>query len=192
MKLSQKFIALLLLFFMSQGVLSQPADQPPAQPDAVDPSGGGDKITSGLKQDMRLIFFAALGGAALGLSTLSFVDNPSKELNRVTYGAAMGAIFASVIVLYKVTSGTMSSGVPFNSALDSYSPQNSEGESMENDEEEEDDEEEYDDEFYGGINSLYLISKSSKGFQLYIPIIDLNINEKSKWELRANVFRMTF
>lgn len=166
--------------------------------DDAEGGGGGDaveEIRSGLKSDIRIIFFSGLGGAVLGLSTLSFVQKPSKELKRVLYGAALGAIFASVIVLYKTTSKSMSHGGGSGSMFDSYDSESQEEDSeeeYEDEEGEEEDEEDYDEDFYGSVNSFYLASYSKKKFRFSVPLVDFVPQDDKGFMVKANLFRMTF
>lgn len=52
------------------------------------------------QEDITLVSAAALGGAVLGLSTLSFVDKPSQHLSNIWTGAALGVIGGVIIVAY--------------------------------------------------------------------------------------------
>lgn len=51
-------------------------------------------------QDAMIIGGTALGGAVLGLSTLSFVDEPSDHLKNVLVGGAVGIIVGVGLVAY--------------------------------------------------------------------------------------------
>ena len=51
-------------------------------------------------QDARLVAWSGLGGAILGLSTLSFVDDPSDHLKNVYVGAAIGVVLGVGLVAY--------------------------------------------------------------------------------------------
>jgi hypothetical protein len=48
------------------------------------------------KEQMKVIAFSGLGGAALGLSTLSFYDEPQDHLRNIAIGGAIGLIGAVV------------------------------------------------------------------------------------------------
>lgn len=63
-------------------------------------SEGEDDLIKNTQQDIALVGFAGLGGAVLGLSTLSFVDKPSKHIYNVWTGAALGLIAGVIIVAY--------------------------------------------------------------------------------------------
>lgn len=57
------------------------------------------------KSDMMIIVAAGLGGAVLGLSTLSFVDKPSDHYNNVLTGGAVGLIIGVLYVAYRQAYG---------------------------------------------------------------------------------------
>lgn len=57
------------------------------------------------KSDLYIITAAGLSGAVLGLSTLSFVDEPSKHWSNVWTGAAIGIIGGVVYVAYRQAFG---------------------------------------------------------------------------------------
>jgi hypothetical protein len=50
--------------------------------------------------DMYVVLGAGAAGAVLGLSTLSFVDEPTKSFRNVSMGAAIGIIMGVGIVVY--------------------------------------------------------------------------------------------
>lgn len=51
--------------------------------------------------DLSLVFGVSMGGAILGLSTLSFVDEPKDHLKNVVVGGAVGIIVGVAIVAWK-------------------------------------------------------------------------------------------
>jgi hypothetical protein len=55
---------------------------------------------SDTKRDLGIVTAAGVGGAVIGLSTLSFVDKPSKNLKNVLIGGAIGIIVGVGIVAY--------------------------------------------------------------------------------------------
>lgn len=55
-------------------------------------------IVKSTQNDLVVIGAAGIGGAVLGLSTLSFYDKPSKHVSNIWMGAAVG-IIAGVIVV---------------------------------------------------------------------------------------------
>ena len=74
---------------MAQGPAPGPGGQQGA-PDIIKESIG----------DLTLVAFSGVGGAVLGLSTLSFVDEPSKHLDNIVVGGAIGIIVGVGIVAY--------------------------------------------------------------------------------------------
>lgn len=63
--------------------------------------GGNDDIFSSSMQDMWVVLGTTAGGAILGLSTLSFVEEPSEHLKNVVVGGAIGVIVGVGVVAYK-------------------------------------------------------------------------------------------
>lgn len=51
-------------------------------------------------QDLNVVMGTGLGGAVLGLSTLSFVEKPSEHLKNVILGASLGIIIGVGIVAF--------------------------------------------------------------------------------------------
>jgi len=58
------------------------------------------------KSDLMIITAAGLGGAVLGLSTLSFAKKPSEKTGNILTGAAIGVILGVVYVAYRQAFGT--------------------------------------------------------------------------------------
>ncbi len=58
------------------------------------------------KRGMATIVFSSLGGAVLGLSTLSFYGQPEQHANNVSTGAVLGFIFGSGYVLMDSSRGS--------------------------------------------------------------------------------------
>jgi len=56
---------------------------------------------SGPRRQLATILFAGLGGAILGLSTLSFYGRPQDYLGNIGLGFAVGVIGGTVYVTYK-------------------------------------------------------------------------------------------
>jgi hypothetical protein len=54
----------------------------------------------GPKKQLTMIFLAGLGGAVLGLSTLSFYGRPQEHLGNIAIGFAIGVVFGTVYVTY--------------------------------------------------------------------------------------------
>jgi hypothetical protein len=62
---------------------------------------GTTKTAGGPRRQIALIIFAGLGGAILGLSTLSFYGRPQDRLSNIAVGFALGVIGGTVYVTYK-------------------------------------------------------------------------------------------
>ena len=56
---------------------------------------------SGPRKQLATIVFAGLGGAILGLSTLSFYGRPQEKLNNIAIGFAFGIITGTTYVTFK-------------------------------------------------------------------------------------------
>lgn len=61
---------------------------------------GEDDIIKNTQNDIMLVAVAGAGGAVLGLSTLSFVEKPSKHVSNIWTGAALGIIAGVIFVAY--------------------------------------------------------------------------------------------
>lgn len=59
-----------------------------------------DDIIKNTQNDIMLVAAAGAGGAVLGLSTLSFVEKPSKHVSNIWTGAALGIIAGVIFVAY--------------------------------------------------------------------------------------------
>lgn len=59
------------------------------------------KKKSGPRRQLATIVFSGLGGAVLGLSTLSFYGRPQEKLSNIAIGFALGVIAGTVFVTYK-------------------------------------------------------------------------------------------
>lgn len=59
-----------------------------------------DDFVKNTQNDVLLVAAAGAGGAVLGLSTLSFYDKPSKHIDNVWTGAAIGIIAGVIFVAY--------------------------------------------------------------------------------------------
>lgn len=78
-----------------------------------------DDLIKNTQNDIMLIAAAGAGGAVLGLSTLSFVEKPSKHVSNIWTGAALGIIAGVVFVAYNSAqkgSEDLQSSVDFNSS----------------------------------------------------------------------------
>jgi hypothetical protein len=61
------------------------------------------------KSDLMFITAAGVGGAVLGLSTLSFASEPSKKTDNILTGAAVGIILGVIYVAYRQAFGPTTS-----------------------------------------------------------------------------------
>lgn len=87
----KKLISILLCF---QFILITPAM---AQDEGAE---AADDFLKNTQQDAMIVAGAAVGGAIIGLSTLSFVDKPSKHISNIWTGAAVGLIVGVIFVAY--------------------------------------------------------------------------------------------
>ncbi len=78
-----------------------------------------DDIVKNTQQDITLVGVAGAGGAVLGLSTLSFMDKPSRHVANIWTGAALGIIAGVIFVAYisaQKNSEELQSSRQFNSS----------------------------------------------------------------------------
>jgi hypothetical protein len=75
-------------------------------PPGVAPGLGEQKghAMGGPRKQLATIIFAGIGGAILGLSTLSFYGRPQDELKNIAYGLAFGVFAGTAFVTYKAAS----------------------------------------------------------------------------------------
>jgi len=66
----------------------------------IAPSVRADDLIKNTQNDILTVAGAGVGGAILGLSTLSFVDEPSKHLPNIWTGAAIGVIAGVIFVAF--------------------------------------------------------------------------------------------
>lgn len=86
--------------------------------------GGGDPLLADTMANVWTVIGMMAGGAVLGLSTLSFVDEPSENLDHIVTGGAIGIILGVGIVgfmqatksqeIYEQSMGSRSSVSPSN------------------------------------------------------------------------------
>lgn len=57
-------------------------------------------VLKNTQADILIVAGAGVGGAILGLSTLSFMDRPSKHVSNIWTGAALGVIAGVIVVAY--------------------------------------------------------------------------------------------
>lgn len=62
---------------------------------------GEVRTTGGPRRQLATILFAGLGGAVLGLSTLSFYGRPQDKLANIAIGFAGGVIVGTTYVTYR-------------------------------------------------------------------------------------------
>lgn len=64
----------------------------------------GSSSARGAKKKINYIVLAGLGGAVLGLSTLSFYGRPQDKLSNIAIGAAFGIIVGTIMTTYQAAS----------------------------------------------------------------------------------------
>jgi ABC-type Fe3+ transport system permease subunit len=72
-----------------------------------------DEMPNGLVddsiRDMSIVFGTGAAGAVLGLSTLSFVDEPSKHMKNIAVGGAVGVVIGvAAVIFYQASKTTIS------------------------------------------------------------------------------------
>ena len=72
-----------------------------AQSTPATPVAGETRSPGGPRRQLATILFAGLGGAVLGLSTLSFYGRPQDNLRNIAIGFAGGVIFGTAFVTYR-------------------------------------------------------------------------------------------
>ncbi|MBK23398.1 MAG: hypothetical protein CME70_05270 [Halobacteriovorax sp.] len=85
-KLTILFTALSLIFMSTPGFAQE--------------GGGESTYFEDSFRDVSIVGATAVGGAVLGLSTLSFVDEPGDHLKNIVVGAAVGIILGVGLVAY--------------------------------------------------------------------------------------------
>ncbi len=90
-----------------------------AQSSASAGSSGGDSKDENpfdAKEAFGTILVAGLVGGILGISTLSFYDQPNKHVKNVTYGAGLGMIGAALYMTLSIASSSNVNGSKEGSA----------------------------------------------------------------------------
>lgn len=64
-------------------------------------AGANYSGSPGPKRQLATIIFAGLGGAVMGLSTLSFYGRPQDNLNNIAIGFAIGVISGTLYTTYQ-------------------------------------------------------------------------------------------
>lgn len=85
------FLLLILTFFIGQV---------PFVLLAQENSNGGNEMMKESLDDLSLVGGFGVGGAILGLSTLSFTSVPTKNLNNILIGASLGIIIGVGVVAW--------------------------------------------------------------------------------------------
>ncbi len=83
----KKFALITLVVAMTSTAFAQPTQE--------------TRTTGGPRRQLATILFAGLGGAVIGLSTLSFYGRPQDKLANIAIGFAGGVILGTTIVTYK-------------------------------------------------------------------------------------------
>jgi hypothetical protein len=92
----QKLASTMIIFLM---ILN------PFQNIYADDTGSGGVFDDSVR-DMATVLGAGAAGAVLGLSTLSFVDEPSKHLKNIAIGGALGIVIGVTVVVFSQASKT--------------------------------------------------------------------------------------
>ena len=71
---------------------------------AMAQAAAGNSSTQGTKKRINYIVVAGLGGAVLGLSTLSFYGRPQDKLSNIAIGFAFGVIAGTIMTTYQAAS----------------------------------------------------------------------------------------
>lgn len=94
---TRKLIVFSMVFFFSISSFAQAPALPPAAAGSVEKG----KNIAGPRKQLATIIFAGLGGAILGLSTLSFYGRPQDNLRNIAIGTAFGVIGGTILVTFK-------------------------------------------------------------------------------------------
>ncbi len=70
---------------------------------AVQPVRAQSSSMGSFRQNFATVIFAGLGGAVLGLSTLSFYGEPQEHIGNIWTGLALGVLGGSAYVVQKAT-----------------------------------------------------------------------------------------
>lgn len=92
----QKLATLIIIFLFIVNPIASFAQEEKANSGFVD-----DSI-----RDMSIVLGSGLAGAVLGLSTLSFVDEPSQHTKNIAVGGAIGVIIGVTVVILSQASQT--------------------------------------------------------------------------------------
>ncbi len=93
-KILKKLLPVILSVFIFSTAFAQ-------APVAGAPQNEEKTKANGPRKQLATIIFAGLGGAVLGLSTLSFYGRPQDNLSNIAVGFAVGVITGTIIVTYR-------------------------------------------------------------------------------------------
>ena len=93
---AQKFLSVLIKVFLALCLATQLA--------WAQDEEGEEEAAAGPRQHASTIIYAGLGGAVLGLSTLSFYGSPQDHLQNVAVGFALGVLVGTGLITYKAVS----------------------------------------------------------------------------------------
>lgn len=91
--LTSLIISVLLVCFSVQGFAQQS--------NGFQVGASEERSASGPRKQLATIIYAGLGGAVLGLSTLSFYGRPQEKLSNIAIGFAVGVIAGTAMVTYR-------------------------------------------------------------------------------------------
>ncbi len=97
----KSFCTFLLILFGCQNIVYGQSHYDPDEPGPQTSLSLLDQT----KSDLYIITAAGVGGAVLGLSTLSFSSKPSDDLGHIWTGAAVGIIVGVIYVAYRQALG---------------------------------------------------------------------------------------
>jgi len=76
------------------------------------------------RNHFAVVMYSAMGGAVLGLSTLSFYDKPNEHTDNVTVGAAAGLLLGLAYVSYNSFSAPSEKPKNYDFGLTQTAPEN--------------------------------------------------------------------
>lgn len=92
--MARKFLIFAITFVFAFSAMAQQTTPPTDEANSKVSIGGP-------RRQLATILFAGLGGAILGLSTLSFYGRPQDKLANIAIGFAVGVIAGTAYVTYK-------------------------------------------------------------------------------------------
>jgi hypothetical protein len=104
-----KFIFAVLILVLSLNTYSE--DKSPV-----------DEIVDESKNDLMVVIGGGIAGAVLGLSTLSFYDEPKKHTKNIVMGASLGIIAGVIFVAYNQAFKTKESVYSFMQDIEELKP----------------------------------------------------------------------